>query len=100
MPPSKDGAALAAKAIAARDATIPKEYLLPKSAQPLPKNRRGLLESSGILTAKELEIVDLTVIPLAKTIADRKYSAVEVATAYCKAAAIAQQVRSHLLSVH
>ncbi|TXT15067.1 uncharacterized protein COLE_01260 [Cutaneotrichosporon oleaginosum] len=94
-----DGKALAQKAIAARDATIPQEYLLPKSAYPLPKNRRGLLESSGILKPKELEIVDLTLIPLAKAIAEKKYTAVEVATAYCKAAAIAQQATNCVLEL-
>ncbi|BEJ08344.1 hypothetical protein CcaverHIS641_0504290 [Cutaneotrichosporon cavernicola] len=94
-----DGQALAAKAIAARDATIPKEYLLPKSAYPLPKNRRGLLESSGIMKPRELEIVDLIMIPLAKAIADKKYTAVEVATAYCKAAAIAQQATNCVLEL-
>lgn len=87
-----DGKALAKKAIEARDASIPKEYKLPESLYPLPKNRTKLPEASGIMSKKELEIIDLTMIPLAKAIADKKYSAVEVATAYCKAAAIAQQV--------
>lgn len=91
-----DGVALAKKAIAARDATIPKEYALPESLFPLPKDRRDLLQRSGLLDKKELEIVNQGVIPLAKAIADKKYTSVEVTKAFIKAAAIAQQVRSHL----
>lgn len=91
-----DGVALAKEAVAARDATIPKEYALPESLFPLPKDRRDLLQRSGLLDKKELEIVNQGVIPLAKAIADKKYSSVEVTKAFCKAAAIAQQVR-HLL---
>jgi len=83
--------ALIDKAIAARDATIPKAYLLPKSAYPLPKNVTGLLKSSGIMSAKELEIVELSGKALAEAIAAGKYTAVEATTAYCKSAALAQQ---------
>lgn len=84
-----DYSARAAKAIADRDATIPKDWLLPKSAYPLPKNVTPLLSLK--LTHNELAIVDLPAYKLRDKIAAGELSAVEVATAYLKAAAVAQQ---------
>ncbi|TXT04821.1 hypothetical protein VHUM_04089 [Vanrija humicola] len=81
-----------ADARAARDATIPAAYGLPKSCFPLPKNVTTVLESSGILSADELAIVNLDATALASVIAARKVSAVAAAKAYVKAAAVAQQV--------
>jgi amidase len=83
---------LRAVAIDARDAAIPPEYRLPKTLYPLPKNVSGVLESSQILDDTELKIVDLTATQLRDAIAQRRYTAVQVAKAYCKAAAVAQQV--------
>lgn len=81
-----------AEARAARDATIPAAYALPKSAFPLPKNVTGVLGTSGILSAEELAIVELDATALAEAIASGKYTSVAVTTAYVKAAAVAQQV--------
>lgn len=80
---------LAADAIAARDATIPPEWRLPKTAYPLPLNVRELIGTG--LSSEEKAIIDHTAIELRDALAARKYTAVQVATAYCKAAALAQE---------
>lgn len=84
-----DYSARAAKAIADRDATIPKDWLLPKSAYPLPSDVTPLLSTR--LSPRELSIVDLPAYELRDRIAAGKLSAVDVTTAYLKAAAVAQQ---------
>ena len=88
---------LIAEAIAARDATIPEPYKLPKSSLPL--DSTALLETSGLMSEREQRIVHLTVIPLRDGIVAREYTAVEVATAYCKAAAIACQAVNCLVEL-
>lgn len=48
---------------------------------------------SKILSAQELEITEhKSVVELAKKIAEKKYTSVDVVTAYCKRAAIAHQL--------
>jgi len=89
-------AELQAEAIDARDATIPSAYKLPKSLYPLPKNVSTTLQDAKILDATELSIVDLAASELRDAIAAKKYTAVQVTKAYCKAAAIAQQVTNCL----
>jgi amidase len=89
-------AELQAEAIAARDATIPAAYKLPKSLYPLPKNVSTTLYDANILDETELSIVELTATQLRDAIAAKKYTAVQATKAYCKAAAIAQQVTNCL----
>ncbi|WWD07194.1 hypothetical protein V865_005291 [Kwoniella europaea PYCC6329] len=91
-----DYPALAAKAIAARDETIPSDYLLSKSAYPLPKDRTSLITSIGFLSPEELEIINLSATKLRDAVVSRKYTSVQATTAYCKAAAIAQQATNCL----
>ena len=52
--------------------------------------------TSGLLTAIELEIIHLSAVDLARHIADRTYTALQVATTYTKAATIAQDVTNCL----
>lgn len=79
---------------------IPKEWLLktlPPSSQ---LDVRGVPASCGILNAKELEITekhDATSLILA--LQEREYTAFEVATAFCKRAAIAQQLTNCLTEI-
>lgn len=87
--PIDDYSARAAQAVADRDATIPKDWLLPKTAYPLPNNVTPLLNLK--LSPQELAIVDLPAYELRDKIAAGKLSAVDVTTAYLKAAAVAQQ---------
>lgn len=87
--PVDDYSTCASQAIADRDATIPKDWLLPKSAYPLPNNVTALLSSK--LSHAELAIVELPSYELRDKIAAGSLSAVDVTTAYLKAAAVAQQ---------
>lgn len=87
-----------ASAIAARDATIPAEYILPKSFK-LPQNPSGILESSGLLSAAELAIVNLDATGLASQIASGSVTSVKATTAYIKAAALAQQATNCLVEL-
>ncbi|KAL1409385.1 hypothetical protein Q8F55_003368 [Vanrija albida] len=73
-------------------AQIPPEWRLsPETLANLPLNVTRLPEDSGLLTAREKEIKTLDATALAAAIAERTYTAVEVATAYAKAAAISAQ---------
>lgn len=87
---------LRADAIEARDATIPTAYRLPKSLHPLPKNVTGILTSAGILDDTELGIVNLSAVQVAQAVKEKRYTAVQVTKAFCKAAAIAQQTTNCL----
>ncbi|KAL1404951.1 hypothetical protein Q8F55_008563 [Vanrija albida] len=101
MSPAKiprPAAELAAEAIAVRDSTIPAAYRLPKGTV-LPKNVTTVLATCGLLSAAELAIVDLDATRLAEAVAARTYTAVEVATAYVKAAAVAQQTTNCLVEL-
>ncbi|BGP40209.1 hypothetical protein JCM10449v2_004167 [Rhodotorula kratochvilovae] len=61
---------------------------------------RDVPRTCGILTARELEITELDEVEeLASRIANGTYSAVEVTTAYCKRAAIAQQLTNCLTEI-
>ncbi|KAH8671430.1 amidase [Xylariales sp. PMI_506] len=82
---------------------IPKEWLLKESDLPSEDmvDVRPFVESCGILSAKELEITgdayDAT--SLAAAIAEGKYSAVEVVTAFCKRAAVGHQLCNMLTEI-
>lgn len=89
----------AQKQKASKDA-IPKEWLLNSLPPTSQLDVRDVPRTCGILNAKELEITenyDATALILA--LRERKYSAVEVATAFCKRAAIAQQLTNCLTEI-
>lgn len=76
----------------AQFASIPKEWRL---SEPLskPRNTYKYLQTSGVLTKEELEItetMDATI--LLRKMASGTLSALQVTTAFCKRAAIAQQL--------
>lgn len=84
---------------------IPESWILPSTvteslAQPLEKSRNNLIEldvprRSGILTPKELDITEAyDVQRLLKALASGALTALEVTLAFCKRAAIAQQLVS------
>lgn len=75
-------------AVAARDATIPAEYRVEGR---VPTNPMSLLKSSGILSPAELALLDLSAVALAAAIERKEITCVAAATAYIKAAALAQQ---------
>jgi amidase len=82
---------------------IPQEWMIASSRLPPPgtTDLRPWAESSGILTSRELEITsnkyDAT--SLASAIAASKYSAKETTTAFCKRAAVAQQLTNCLTEI-
>lgn len=82
---------------------IPEEWRLPSEVtqdlvQPLEASKNDLIElgvarRSGILTAKEVQITEeYDVQQLLKALAAGKLTALEVTVAFCKRAAIAQQL--------
>ncbi|KAK4687885.1 hypothetical protein P7C73_g2225, partial [Tremellales sp. Uapishka_1] len=89
----------AAEAIAARDHTIPAEYLLPKSAYPLPSNVTTVLAASGFLRSLDMEIISWSATQLRDLIATSRYTAVQAVSAYIKSAAIAQQTTNCLVEM-
>ncbi|KAF7550243.1 hypothetical protein G7Z17_g5869 [Cylindrodendrum hubeiense] len=73
---------------------IPSEYLLPKDLiDNPPLDVSGIPATCGILTPEEIEITETyDAVALAEAIAQRKYSAVAVATAFLKRAIISHQL--------
>lgn len=78
--------------------SIPESYRLPDALREQAQSDEGLRPEDpkvlgcGILTDRDLEITLIEDVPvLLERIANRTYSAVEVAKAFCKRAAIAQQ---------
>jgi len=86
---------VAAAKQAARDALIPAEWLLPSKDQ-----YDGVLdvlsvpESCGILSPAELKITGSSADVILARIREGAWTSVDVATAFCKRAAIAQQLVS------
>ncbi len=59
-----------------------------------------LFRSCGLLTARELEITDVEdCVALLEQLHSRKWSALEVTVAFCKRAAIAQQLINPLMDI-
>lgn len=74
---------------------IPKEWRLPESAKPGPgtKNLLDIPRTCGILSGKELDITErYDATSLSEAIRSRVLSCVDVASAFCKRAAIAHQL--------
>jgi hypothetical protein len=81
------------------NSTIPTEWLVPLDLLES-KSSVDLVKKCGLLTERELTIVYDTAVDLLQKLRERKYTAVEVTTAFCKAAAIAHQaVRSNFIVI-
>ena len=82
-------------------ALIPEKWHIPVDQLPEESERSVIrfLEKSGLLTADELTITQLTVQKLAEKIASREYTAVRVCQAYCHRAAIAHQLVHCLVEI-
>ncbi|BGO99798.1 hypothetical protein RTG_00634 [Rhodotorula toruloides ATCC 204091] len=82
-------------------ALIPKEWRLsPETLDATGDDVTGVPKTCGILSERELEITELDEVEeLAKRIAKKTYTAVEVATAFSKRAAIAQQLTNCLTEI-
>lgn len=79
------------------NAQIKPEWQLPLSLLPLPYNVKDLTVTSGLLTPKQLEIVALDATALRDAILNKTYTSVEVAQAYCIAAAVVHQATNSLM---
>lgn len=96
-PPTSDWQALAAAKRQSNAEKIPKEWLLPSALTDTftatsTQNVLGIPRSSGILTEKELELTEnYDATALVELMVSGKVKSVEVTTAFCKRAAIAQQ---------
>ncbi|KAF2242516.1 amidase [Trematosphaeria pertusa] len=86
-----------------QESRIPNEWKIPSNALPPPGTRdlRPWAQKSDLLSARELEITDekYDTTSLASAIATGMYSAEEVTTAFCKRAAIAQQLTNCLTEI-
>ncbi|EWC44431.1 hypothetical protein DRE_06799 [Drechslerella stenobrocha 248] len=79
---------------------IPVEWQLKQLPAESVSDVRGIPRESGILSAREIEITEtFDAIDLAAKIRSRTYSCYEVAVAFCKRAAIAQQLLSCLTEI-
>ncbi|GFZ47577.1 Putative amidase C550.07 [Saitozyma sp. JCM 24511] len=72
-----------------RDALITEEYRVSVPSEVL--NVSNTYQTCGLLSPREVEIVELDATALAQAIASRAYTAVEVILAYNKSTAVAQQ---------
>lgn len=78
---------------ASRDGAIPPEWQLQScQLQDAQVDVRAVPSQCGILTARELEITATDAVELVKKLVRREYTSHEVTLAFCKRAAIAQQL--------
>ena len=86
----------AAAKVAARDAFIPLEWRISLTEA---RNVLGVPATCGILTTSELEITETDAVTLVEQMIKKQLKSRDVTMAFCKRAAIAQQlVRSHISS--
>lgn len=84
---------IAAVALARRAAAIPQEYLLPDdSLKNLPKDLTTIPGLNSHYTVREHDIINSEAETILEKIRDRLWTAVEVTKAFCKAAAVANQL--------
>ena len=83
-----------------REANITVYYKVPKVDEAsLPKNLTEYALKSGYYTPEELQIIQSDVEHILKKIANRTWTSVEVAQAFCKAAAYAQELTNCVTEV-
>jgi amidase len=84
---------IAAVALKRRECAIPKELLLPAEYRhELPRNLSTVPEDSGHFSPGELEIIDTNAECILLNIKNKTWTSLEVTKAFCKAAAVAQQL--------
>lgn len=76
-------------------AAVPPEWLLPATTTP-PKNVLDIPRQCGLLSEKELDITEsYDAVELLEKLSTGTFTSAEVTEAFCKRAAIAQQLVSH-----
>ncbi|BEJ12517.1 hypothetical protein CspHIS471_0209770 [Cutaneotrichosporon sp. HIS471] len=88
---------IAAEKRAARDALIPKEWLVEVADDVI--DVMDIPAKSGVLSAAELEITETAAPALIKKMVDKELTSEAVTVAFCKRAAIAQQVTNCLTEI-
>ena len=78
-------------------AQIKDEWRIPSALFPLPKDVSDLIPRSGVFSTRQLEILSHDALGVRDAIAARRDSCVEVAEAYCKAAAVVHQATNCLM---
>lgn len=91
MTAAEQWAKVAADKRAARDALIPKEWLVEPVADDV-LNVMDVPTTSGVLSADELEITEADAPTLIKKMIEKELTSEAVTVAFCKRAAIAQQL--------
>jgi amidase len=87
---------VAAAKQAARDALIPSEWLLPRGKYDDLLDVTSVPATCGILSPSELKITESSADVILARVREGAWTAVGVTTAFCKRAAIAQQLVSRL----
>lgn len=81
-----------------RQAAIPKEYLLPDAllqklpTQSFPRDLSNVVDTASHFTEAEIRIVNAPARTILSNVKDGAWSSVEVTQAFCKAAAVANQL--------
>jgi len=84
---------IASIALKRREAAIPREYLLPEqSLANLPRNLTTVPKTSGHFTPEELEIIETNAEDILVKVKEKIWTSLVVTKAFCKAAAVAQQL--------
>ena len=84
---------IAAIALQRREAAIPKGLLLSEELiLKLPRNLTTVPQTSGHFTPQELEIIDTDASGILLRIKQKTWTSLDVTKAFCKAAAVAQQL--------
>lgn len=79
---------------------IPTDSLLPEAlVQNLSRDRSNVVGTSGHFTDAEIAIINTPARKIVAKIQDRTWSAVEVTRAFCKSAAVAQQLVSFQIRI-
>lgn len=82
-----------------RDSNIPKEWIL---EDPVPEDRKNVMDipyTCGIMTPKELKLTEKDATELIGLLSEGKVSSYDLTLAFCKRAAICQQVTNCLAEV-
>lgn len=92
---------VAARKQAERLNRIPEEWIIPVSLLPDAKTDdvSTFPQTSGFFTKRELELTDATASEVVRKIAKREWTSVEVTSAVCKRAAVAQQLVNCLTEI-
>ncbi|KAI9836453.1 MAG: hypothetical protein M1819_001485 [Sarea resinae] len=98
--PDQSWTEIAAIAQTRRAASIPPSYLLPESLlSDLPKNLTTIPKTSRHFSTDELEIIETPAEEILVKIREKTWTALKVTEAFCKAAAVAQQMTNCLTEI-